>query len=68
MNKELKRALNQFHEHFLYSPEFPPDVDFNQAEYAAELLKCVEDDFDYTIEKYGTKLLEKGNVNNLVID
>ena len=30
-------------------------MDFDQEEYAELLLKCVEDNFDYTIEKYGTK-------------
>ena len=25
-------------------------------EYAEELMKCIEDDFDYTIEKYGTRV------------
>lgn len=29
-------------------------MDFDQDAYAEELLKCVEDNFDYTIKKYGT--------------
>jgi hypothetical protein len=34
-------------------------MDFDQDVYAEELLKCVEDDFDYTIKKYGTKIPEE---------
>lgn len=44
----------QFVLHFDYNPNFPPNLDFNQEEYAELLLKCIEDNFDYTIEKYGT--------------
>lgn len=54
MIKKLKEAHSKFFNHFLYSPELPENVDFDQDSYADELLKCVEDDFDYTIEKYGT--------------
>ena len=32
---------------------------FDQEEYAELLLKCIEDDFDYTIEKYGTVVPKK---------
>ena len=34
-------------------------MDFDQDAYAEELLKCVEDNFDYTIKKYGTKIPEE---------
>ena len=44
----------KFVDHFNYSPEFPPNIDFDQEEYAELMLKCIEDDYDYTIEKYGT--------------
>lgn len=44
----------QFVDHFNYSPEFPPNIDFNQEEYAELLLKSIKDNRDYTIEKYGT--------------
>lgn len=54
MIKKLKEAHTQFVLHFHYAPEFPPDIDFDQDAFAMELMKCVEDDFDYTIEKYGT--------------
>lgn len=50
--QNLKRS--QFIEHFGYYPNHPNDIDFDQDAYAEELLKCVEDNFDYTIKKYGT--------------
>ena len=55
MIKKLKKAHLQFVMHFDYCPNFPPNLDFNQEEYAELLLKCIEDDFDYTIEKYSAK-------------
>lgn len=54
MTKKLSEAYWNFMQHFDYEPEFPENIDFDQDSYADELLKCVEDDFDYTIEKYGT--------------
>lgn len=59
MIKKLKDARIKFVNHFKYSPEFPPDLYFDQEEYAELLLKCIEDDFDYTIEKYGTVVPKK---------
>lgn len=56
MIKKLKEAQKKFIYHFGYYPEFPPTIEFNQELFADELLKCVEDDFDYTVEKYGTKV------------
>lgn len=32
---------------------------FDQEKYADLLLKCIEDNFDYTIEKYGTVVPKK---------
>ena len=54
MRKKLKIAHSKFVHHFGYGPECPPTIDFDQDAYAEELEKSVEDDFDYTIEKYGT--------------
>lgn len=54
MIKKLEEAHKRFVFHFNYGPNFPPNMDFDQEEYAELLLKCVEDNFDYTIEKYGT--------------
>lgn len=54
MIKKLKNSLKQFVYHFGYGPNFPQDMNFNQEEFADFLLKCTRDNFDYTIEKYGT--------------
>ena len=59
MKKKLREARITFVKHFKYSPKFPSAMDFDQDAYAEELLKCVEDDFDYTIKKYGTKIPEE---------
>lgn len=61
MEKEFLRAYHRFFNHFRYYPNYPPDIDFDQMTYAEELDKCVEDDIDYTIEKYGTKPEPYGN-------
>ena len=54
MNKKLKKSFSKLHEKFGYIPNFPNEIDFDQNEYAELLDKCVVDNFDYTIEKYGT--------------
>lgn len=54
MTQKHKEASMKFIEHFGYYPNHPNDIDFDQDAYAEELLKCVEDNFDYTIKKYGT--------------
>ena len=54
MKKCFKIASCKFFSHFRYFAELPPNVDFDEEEYADLLLKCVEDNFDYTIELYGT--------------
>ena len=54
MKKCFKIASRKFFSHFRYFAELPPNVDFDEEEYADLLLKCVEDNFDYTIEMYGT--------------
>lgn len=59
MIKKLEKARTKFVDHFHYTSKFPPDLFFDQEEYADLLLKCIEDDFDYTIEKYGTVVPKK---------
>lgn len=54
MNEKLKKSYARFHEHFGYTSNYPNEIDFNQDEYANLLDKCVADNFDYTIKKYGT--------------
>ena len=59
MIKKLKDARIKLVNHFKDAPEFSTDLYFDQEEYAELLLKCIEDDFDYTIEKYGTVVPKK---------
>ncbi|MCD7840121.1 MAG: hypothetical protein LUG46_05765 [Erysipelotrichaceae bacterium] len=54
MTKNLSIALFNFAQTFEYYPNYPDNIDFDQNKYAKELEKCIEDNFDYTIEKYGT--------------
>ena len=57
MNEHLRKIYLRFLEHFGYCPNFPDDIyigKFNQDEYADLLEKCIQDNFDYTIELYGT--------------
>lgn len=68
MNKKLNEAHGRFVYHFHYSPEFPPRIDFDQDEYADLLDKCVADNFDYTIEKYGTKPPKSFEPSDFFID
>lgn len=68
MIKRLKKARMKFVEHFGYSPNFPPELFFDQEEYADLLLKCIEDKFDYTIEKYGTVVPKKMPKPEIIYD
>ena len=52
MTQKHKEASMKFIEHFGYYPNHPNDIDFDQDAYAEELLKCVEDNFFYTKNKY----------------
>ena len=52
MKKRCFKACEKFIDHFGYCAAFPKNLDFDQDEYADELLKCIEDDFDYTIERF----------------
>ncbi len=68
MIEKLKDARMKFVEFFDYSPNFPPDLFFDQEKYADLLLKCIEDDFDYTIEKYGTVVPEDMPLPGIIVD
>lgn len=68
LTKKLKKAHREFVACFGYSPEFPNNIDFDQDAFADELLKCVKDKFDYTIEKYGTKPLKKMPMPEIIWD
>ncbi len=54
IKKRLDKALYSFINTFEYYPNYPSNIGFDQIAYAKELEKCVNDHFDYTIEKYGT--------------
>ncbi len=68
MIKKLEKAHTKFVLHFHYCPEFPTNIDFNENEFAELLLKCVTDDFDYTIEKYGTVVPKKMPLPEIIYD
>ena len=68
MKKRCLDACKKFARHFGYCAAFPEGLDFDQDEYADELLKCIKDNFDYTIEKNGTKIPEKKPYPTIFID
>ncbi|MCD7893807.1 MAG: hypothetical protein LUG60_08920 [Erysipelotrichaceae bacterium] len=68
IKKRLDIALYNFINTFEYYPDYPSKVGFNQIEYAKELEKCVIDNFDYTIEKYGTIPSRKLGLATIIYD
>ncbi len=68
MSKELSIALFKFAHKFEYYPSYPQNINFDQLEYAKELEKCIEDNFDYTIEKYGTIPSLKLGLPDVILD
>lgn len=68
MIKKLEDAHMKFVLHFGYSPNFPSNIDFDQEIYADLLLKCIKDDFDYTIEMYGTVVPKKMPRPRIIVD
>ena len=68
MIKKLDKAFGGFMDCFGYCSKFPPNVDFDQDAFADELLKCIEDGFDYTIEKYGTEVPKAMPAPDIIID
>ncbi|MCD8028102.1 MAG: hypothetical protein LUF02_05460, partial [Erysipelotrichaceae bacterium] len=53
---------------FDYYPKYPREIGFDQIAYAKGLEKCVEDNFDYTIEKYGTIPSQKLGRPEVILD
>lgn len=49
------KAQSRFAEHFDYYPNHPNELDFDVKAYSNLLDRCIADNFDYTIELYGTK-------------
>ena len=66
--KYLKKAVNRFFEHFSYFSKYPPHLNFDRKAFAEELDKCVEDDFDYTIKKYGAIPTKQLGLPKIIID
>lgn len=69
--KTVNAAMDRFHAHFHYMPNYPNDIDFDAVAYADVLDKCIKDDVDYTIKKYGTpaeRLLQKRKDGEKIID
>ncbi len=59
MMKKCRELNRKFLHKFKYYPEVPFDVitDDRKAseEYCQVIQKCLDDNFDYTVERYGTK-------------
>jgi len=62
----------KFANHFHYGCEFPIGVYLGEPkaleEFEKIVDKCIADDFDYTIELYGTRPLPKGDPKQILID
>ena len=62
MLKKCKKISEKFFDHFKYFPKDPFEVLMDDPEaseeYCRVLQKCLDDDFDYTVERYGTKVDE----------
>ena len=52
--KRWKNALKKFIDHFGYTPNDPINISDVKEKYPEILERSVKDDFDYTIEVYGT--------------
>lgn len=63
---------NKFYDKFKYFCEIPFDALKGELkaieEFEKVVDKCIADDFDYTIEFYGTKPLPKGDPKQILID
>ena len=68
LTKKFKKAHEQFVLHFGYCPNHPDEIDFDQSVYADVLIKSVKDDFDYTVEKYGTKVPKEEALPEIIYD
>lgn len=68
ISKRCRKAMRDFIFHFGYNPGLPEKLDFDEDVYSEHLEKSVTDDFDYTIELYGTMPRVNGDPNRLIID
>lgn len=53
--KLFVEARRRFVSHFEYYPNYPNEIDFDVKAYSKLLDRCISEDFDYTIELYGTQ-------------
>jgi hypothetical protein len=69
---KINEIVGTFKKKFHYDCEVPFAVlsGDNRAieDFRRTVEKCINDDFDYTIELYGTVPLPKGNPNDILID
>lgn len=49
------KAERRFVDHFEYRPNHPKEIDFDIDAHIKLLDRCISEDFDYTIELYGTQ-------------
>lgn len=69
MKKERYQvACSDFFDHFGYFPHDPVYLDDLNNEWADILEKSVKDNFDYTIEKYGTVPPKHFGLPKIIID
>ena len=68
IGKRCRKAKRDLIYHFGYNPGHPEKLDFDEDVYSEHLEKSVADDFDYTIELYGTIPSVDGDPNRLIID
>lgn len=57
-NKQIELVIEMrscFASHFGYYPNYPNEIDFDAETYVTLLKRCISEEFDHTIELYGTK-------------
>ncbi len=68
LTEKFEKAHKEFVLHFGYYPAHPNEIDFDQSVYADDLIKSVADNFDYTVEKYGTRVPKKMPKPEIIYD
>lgn len=69
---EWVKPILKFNQHFGYDCQIPSNAkidsenDFNEFSHLID--KCIADDFDYTIKKYGTIPPKNLDLPNIIID
>lgn len=65
--KDEFEVMKRFIIHFGYAPKSPNTIGYDTLEFAELMEKCIMDNTDYTIEKYGTIPKERG-CSDILID